>query len=102
MRKAIKITISVVLAIVVLFAAVVLVLGLIRVKPVDKFFGDFDRVEVYDLSQSERIPDIENLNMQERLTDAVKGTSYSVLNGIISGKSSSQLRVNANEDGSAR
>ncbi len=94
MKKSIKTIVSIVVAVVILIAAVVIALGFIRVKPIDKYFGNYRNVEIYDFSQSERIPEIENKNFKERLDDAIDGTSFSVLNAIVSGKADFSVSAN--------
>lgn len=101
MKKTIKITISVVAALILAVALTALILGFVKIRPMDKFFGDYERVDVFDFSQSESIPEVVNGNMREKLDDALSETSYSILNGIISGKTDSGLRANMT-DGKAR
>lgn len=98
MKKSLKITISVVVAVVILFAATVLALGFIRVNPIDKFFSDYSRVDIYDLNSSERLPDVgEGDTHQQRMSLALDKTSFSVLNAIISGKTDFKFNIVKND-----
>jgi|GEM_PF-2999728 hypothetical protein len=92
MKKAVSKTFIIVGSIVAALAIAVLVLCLIRVKPMAVLDG-YDRVEVYNFSSTDRIEiDASKPDFKEKLDKGVDKTSYSVMQGILEGKFSSKLK----------
>ena len=95
MKKALSKTFIIVGSIVAALAITVLVLCLVRVKPLDALDG-FTRVEVYDLSSTNRIEieknDEKKADRLDKLEDGMSKTSFSVMQGILEGKPSGALK----------
>ena len=88
MKKALSKTIIIVACVVAVLAVAVLVLCLVSLDPVKTLDG-YDRVEVYNLSSSDRIEiTADKADQKAKLDEAIDKTSFSVMQGILEGKAS--------------
>lgn len=107
MKKTFKIIASIVVAVVVLFVGTVVALGLIKVKPMEKYFSGYASVEFYNIGSKESFPEIDFSDIgkselgksSERISGALKNTSFSVLNSIISGKADYKFSAAKDDEG---
>lgn len=95
MKKALSKTFIIVGSIVAALAITVLVLCLVRVKPLENLSG-YTRVEVYDFNSVNRIEieknDEKKADRINKLEDGMDKASFSVMQGILEGKPSSALK----------
>ena len=88
MKKALSKTIIIVACVVAVLAVAILVLCLVSLDPVKTLDG-YDRVEVYNLSSSDRIEiTADKADQKAKLDKAIDETSFSVMQGILEGKAS--------------
>ena len=88
MKKALSKTIIIVACVVAVLAVAILVLCLVSLDPVKTLDG-YDRVEVYNLSSSDRIEiTADKADQKAKLDEAIDKTSFSVMQGILEGKAS--------------
>ena len=88
MKKALSKTIIIVACVVAVLAVAILVLCLVSLDPVKTLDG-YDRVEVYNLSSSDRIEiTADKADQKAKLDKAIDQTSFSVMQGILEGKAS--------------
>lgn len=95
MKKALSKTFIIVGSIVAALAITVLVLCLVRVKPLENLSG-YTRVEVYDFNSVNRIEieknDEKKADRINKLEDGMDKASFSVMQGILEGKPSGALK----------
>ncbi len=92
MKKALSKTIIIVACVVAVLAVAVLVLCLVSLDPVKTLDG-YDRVEVYNLSSSDRIEiTADKADQKAKLDKAIDKTSFSVMQGILEGKASASYK----------
>lgn len=92
MKKALSKTIIIVACVVAVLAVAILVLCLVSLDPVKTLDG-YDRVEVYNLSSSDRIEiTADKADQKAKLDKAIDKTSFSVMQGILEGKASASYK----------
>ncbi len=95
MKKALSKTFIIVGSIVAALAITILVLCLVRVKPLDTLDG-YTRVEVYDFNSTNRLElekgDEKKADRLTKLEDGMSKASFSVMQGILEGKPSGALK----------
>ena len=92
MKKALSKTIIIVACVVAVLAVAILVLCLVSLEPVKTLDG-YDRVEVYNLSSSDRIEiTADKADQKAKLDKAIDETSFSVMQGILEGKASASYK----------
>ena len=95
MKKALSKTFIIVGSIVAALAITILVLCLVRVKPLDALDG-YTRVEVYDFNSTNRLElekgDEKKADRLTKLEDGMNKASFSVMQGILEGKPSGALK----------
>lgn len=90
------------IAIVVILAAVIVTLSVIKVNPVLNTFGDFDRIEVLVSSEdngSGEVTDNNGVNVtKQKLSSGLESSSFSIMQAVLEGKFSYDIRVAKDED----
>ncbi len=99
MKKAVIRTIIIVAAVIIALGTTILVLSLIQNNPFADSLAGYSRVEIYDLGSSQVEPELSDAD-QATFDNALKTTSYSIMQGILEGKAGAglELKKNANDE----
>lgn len=92
MKKVFSKTIIIVASVVAVLAVAIVVLCLIKLNPVKALDG-YDRIELYNLSSTDRIEiNADKADEKAKLDEAIGKSSFSVMQGILEGKASASYK----------